>query len=338
MVILGFLLVFILPFAVGIPVGMCVKKGHKASASASASDDALASASASVSVTASVSASASVTASSAASPSPSASAGTNETAPAPASPPTSIWQPPVGASWQIVLSEKVPIENGKPSPDVDIYDMDLFDVEASTISALHAAGKKVICYFSAGSYEDWRPDAKDWDQGDLGADLQGWAGEKWVKTGSAKVRAIMAARLKMAADKGCDAVDPDNVDAYNNENGLGLSEGDAADYVKFLAAESAKHNMGCGLKNAAGIVPQVKDDIQFSVVEECAKFGECTSYKPIIEADKPVFQIEYPSQAGTEMPSDALPAECFADGADKFSTLLKKMNLDTWVQTCNGLE
>lgn len=330
MVILGFLLVFILPFAVGIPVGYCTRKGSSsssASGSGSAADDAVF-----ASVSPSVSASASATASASDSAvSPSASA---ETAPAPASPPTSVWQPAVGATWQIVLSEQVPIVDGKPSPNVDIYDMDLFDVEASTISALHAAGKKVICYFSAGSYEDWRPDAKDWDHGDLGADLQGWAGEKWVKTGSEKVRSIMAARLKMAAEKGCDAVDPDNVDAYNNENGLGLQQADAEDYVKFLAQEAAKHNMGCGLKNAAAIVPAVSGDVQFSVVEQCAEYGECGSYQPMIQASKPVFSIEYPSQAGTEMPSDALAAQCNADGSGKFSMVMKKMALDQWVEPC----
>lgn len=331
MVILGFLLVFILPFAVGIPVGMCTRKGsHSASASASSDADS-ASASVSPSVSASVSASASATASasdSAVSPAPTG----NDTAPV--SPPTAIWQPPVGASWQIVLSEQVPIVDGKPTPNVDIYDMDLFDVEASTISALHAAGKKVICYFSAGSFEDWRPDAKDWDQGDLGADLKGWHGEKWVKTGSEKVRSIMAARLKMAAEKGCDAVDPDNVDAYNNENGLGLTESDASDYVKFLAQEAGKHNMGCGLKNAAAIVPNVSGSVQFSVVEQCAEYGECGQYQGMIEAKKPVFSIEYPSQAGTEMPSDALVAQCNADGSNGFSMVMKKMALDQWVEPC----
>ncbi|GMK54934.1 hypothetical protein CspeluHIS016_0115200 [Cutaneotrichosporon spelunceum] len=302
MVILGFLLVLIIPLAVGVPVGLCIKRGDSESASTAASASASASSSAS----------------------------------ATASHPTAVWQPAVGTTWQIVLSEQVTITNGKPTPDVDVYDIDLFDVESSTIAALHAAGKKVICYFSAGSYEDWRPDAKDWDQSDFGSDLQGWKGEKWVKTGSAKVRSIMAQRIQMAADKGCDAVDPDNVDGYNNANGLGLTEADAADYVKFLARESAKYNMGCGLKNAAAIVPQVSTDVQFSVVEQCAEYDECAKYRGIIDQHKPVFSIEYPSGAGTKMASDSLSAVCNASGSANFSMIMKKMNLDQWVEFCDG--
>lgn len=328
MVIFGFLLVLIIPFAVGVPVGMCIKKGHSASASASDSD-ASATASASASASASISASATATDSSAASPS--ASASSNDTA---ASPPTAVWQPAVGATWQISLSQPITMENGKPSPDVDIYDVDLFDADASTISALHAAGKKVICYFSAGTYEDWRSDKGEWDSGDFGQDMPDWPGEKWVNTRSDKVRSVMAKRIALAASKGCDAVDPDNVDAYDNENGLGLTAADATDYVKFLAGESRKHNLSCGLKNAAAIVRDVAGDVHFSVVEQCAEQGECASYRPMIDEAKPVFAIEYPSQAGTEMPADAAPAACAADGSDKFSTVLKKMNLDTWVQPC----
>ncbi|BEI86652.1 hypothetical protein CcaverHIS002_0609390 [Cutaneotrichosporon cavernicola] len=300
MVILGFLLVLIIPLAVGVPVGLCIKKGDSASASTPAS----ASASASSAASAAASATATV------------------------SRPGAVWQPAVGTTWQIVLSEQVSITNGKPTPDVDVYDIDLFDVQPSTIASPACRGQK--------SYEDWRPDAKDWDKSDLGSDLQGWKGEKWVKTGSAKVRSIMAQRIQMAADKGCDAVDPDNVDAYDNANGLGLTQADAADYVKFLARESAKHNMGCGLKNAAAIVPQVSTDVQFSVVEECAQYGECASYRGIIDKNKPVFSIEYPSGAGTQMSSNSLSAVCNAGGSAGFSMVMKKMNLDQWVQFCNG--
>lgn len=37
----------------------------------------------------------------------------------------------------------------------------------------------------------------------------------------------MLARLDRAQTLGCDGVDPDNVDAYNNDNGLNLTENDA---------------------------------------------------------------------------------------------------------------
>jgi hypothetical protein len=126
------------------------------------------------------------------------------------------WAPKVGDTWQITLSHppKLSSSDTSTTPNVTIFDVDLFDTPRSTIEALHALGKKVICYFSAGSYEEWRPDARDFKTEDLGKELDGWPGEKWVRLGSESVRGIMKKRVEMARDKGCDGVDPDNVDGY----------------------------------------------------------------------------------------------------------------------------
>ena len=102
---------------------------------------------------------------------------------------------------------------------VDIYDIDLFDVEAEAITALHARGHRVICYFSAGSWEDWRSDAASFPSAALGKALEGWPDEKWLDVRSAGVRQVMTARLDLAVKKGCDGVEPDNVDAYQNSSG-----------------------------------------------------------------------------------------------------------------------
>jgi hypothetical protein len=126
------------------------------------------------------------------------------------------WVPKVNDTWQIILSHPPIINDDDQSttPDVSIFDIDLFDTPTSTITRLHELGKKVICYFSAGSYENWRPDADQFKPEDLGKDLDGWPGEKWLDLGSGNVRGIMEKRIKMASEKGCDGVDPDNVDGY----------------------------------------------------------------------------------------------------------------------------
>jgi len=46
---------------------------------------------------------------------------------------------------------EVPVDT---SARADWYDIDLFDNSASVVSALHALGGRVVCYFSAGSSED----------------------------------------------------------------------------------------------------------------------------------------------------------------------------------------
>lgn len=104
------------------------------------------------------------------------------------------------------------------TPDVDIYDIDLFTNNQSTIDTLHRMGKKVICYFSAGSYEPNRPDSNLFTEKDQGKGLEGWPGERWLKLDSANVRNIMSKRIDLAAQKKCDAIDPDNVDGFVSTN------------------------------------------------------------------------------------------------------------------------
>jgi hypothetical protein len=123
------------------------------------------------------------------------------------------WTPKVNDTWQIILSHPPVVSDGV-TPDVSIFDIDVFDTPAETIAQLHKLGKKVICYFSAGSYENWRPDAKHFAQGDLGSNLDDWPGERWLKLSSPHVRAIMKKRVELAKEKGCDGIDPDNVDGY----------------------------------------------------------------------------------------------------------------------------
>jgi len=121
-----------------------------------------------------------------------------------------------GSSWDIVLNNgdnHVPLKDFLASPAQTI-DVDLFDTEKSFISSLKANGKKVICYFSAGSREDWRPDANEFRPSDYKLPLNGWPGEHWLDVQSANVLNIMKKRIDLAAEKGCDAVDPDNVDGY----------------------------------------------------------------------------------------------------------------------------
>lgn len=132
---------------------------------------------------------------------------------------TSIWQPEVGAAWQIVLLKPIEVDGqGNVSPDVDIYDIDLYDNPVETFTALRKAGRKSICYFSAGSWEDWRDDKDEFDEADLGSEMDGWPDERWLNVSSANVRRIMKKRIEVAASKGCDAIDPDNVDGFVSEH------------------------------------------------------------------------------------------------------------------------
>ncbi|KAH6668627.1 endo alpha-1,4 polygalactosaminidase precursor [Plectosphaerella plurivora] len=250
-----------------------------------------------------------------------------------------LWVPAVGTTWQIVINKPLSLDPKNPAitPDVAVYDIDLFDNSAQTIDTLHKMGKKVICYFSAGTWEKWRPDAKSFvAKTDFGKDMDDWPDEKWLNLKSANVRSIMAKRIKMAADKGCDGIDPDNVDGFDNDNGLGLTQKDSVEFIKFLSKEARKYNLSIGLKNAGQIIPQVINDVDFQVNEECVKYKEADVFQAFIKAKKAVFHIEYPKGAGKKVAASYSDSMNKNKGIEGFSTVLKTLDLDGWVQYRDG--
>lgn len=259
--------------------------------------------------------------------------------PTPHPPPTAIWQPAVGSTWQIILSQQLEIDNSHPAvtPDVDVFDIDMFlHQNTSVVDNLHNLGKKVICYFSGGSYEPYRPDSYRFQESDMGDVLDGWPDEKWLNISSPSIRKIMADRVDIAINMGCDAIDPDNMDGYLNKNGLGLTTDDSIKFLKFLVDRAKTKKMGIGLKNAPDIIPDVLDFVQFSVNEQCAEQDGCQDFSAFIKAGKPVFHIEYPSGAGKKIAAAASKGSCTAKGMSGFSTVMKADSLDSWVEYCDG--
>ncbi|KAF2634922.1 hypothetical protein P280DRAFT_523583 [Massarina eburnea CBS 473.64] len=239
-----------------------------------------------------------------------------------------------GQKWQIILTG-TPDVSKMPLPPIDapVWDVDLFDSDTATVKSLKTTGKTVICYFSAGTVEDWRDDVKDFPIADVGKVLPEWPNEKWIRTGSTSIRAIMAKRIKLAADKGCDAIDPDNVDGYQNDNGLNLKNDDAVDYVKWMQQEAAKYNMKIGLKNALDIVDTLALYVDFAVNEQCAQFTECERYNNFLATNKPVFHIEYPNPLNANQANTTL---CTGPGSANMSTILKNSALDGPTVYCDG--
>lgn len=92
--------------------------------------------------------------------------------------------------------------------------------------------------------------------------------------------------------------------------------------------------MSTGLKNGGDIAQSVLNDVQFAVNEQCVQFNECNVFDCMINAGKPVFHIEYPDQG-----SLTRQVLCAAGSlGSSFSTVLKKLSLDGYVQACsNGL-
>ena len=185
----------------------------------------------------------------------------------------SFWSPTTFTSWQIELAH--PLTNST--------------FNATTISALHSQGRKVTYRFSAGNYENWCPDAASFiNKTGLGKPLDGWTGEWWLSTNSTNARKIMLSRLDLASTTGRDGVDPDNMDEYDNDNSLDLTQADAVDDVDFLANVAHARDLSIGLKNVGDIMPQVIGKMKWTVDGQCVRYGECNGWQSFVKVGKPV--------------------------------------------------
>ncbi|MBP7928384.1 MAG: endo alpha-1,4 polygalactosaminidase [Acidimicrobiia bacterium] len=208
------------------------------------------------------------------------------------------WPPPADAAWHIALQG----DPGGVIPGVSVYEVDLFDVSADQINARRNAGATVICYFSGGTHEDWRSDANQFPADAVGNALGDWPGERWLDISNLDaVGPVMANRIALAADKGCDAVDPDNVDSFTHNTGFDLTAEEQIRYVRYLADTAHNAGLMIGLKNALSIAPELAGDVDFSINESCQLWNECGMLKPFAELGKPIFAISYAGDSACSM-------------------------------------
>jgi hypothetical protein len=239
--------------------------------------------------------------------------------------PAQLWQPAPGTTWQWQLGD-LPVDQ---SYDVAMYDIDLFDNDAGVVAALHAAGRRVVCYLSAGSREDWRPDAGQFPAEVQGNDYEGWPGEKWLDIRRIDLLApIMRARLDQCRAKGFDAVEPDNIDGYTNDTGFPLTYQDQLVYNRWLAVEAHRRGLSIGLKNDPEQVTDLLAYFDWALTEDCFADDWCADIAPFIAAGKAVFTAEY-TDTGITLADFCPPAAVLG-----LSAILKHRDLDAWRQGC----
>src|SRR3954454_9425707 len=209
----------------------------------------------------------------------------DDPAPAPAR-----WLPePTTRPWQWQLVGKV-----NTSVRASVYEIDGFDVQAPVVQTLHAKGRKVLCYISAGSWEDWRPDAHDFPPAVLGKRYDGYPSERWLDIRQIDDLApILEKRLDMCAAKGFDAVEADNVNGFDIKSGFPLTPDDQLRFNRWLAGETHARGMSIALKNDGPQAGDLVDDFDMAVVEECFQAHECGDYRVFVKHGKAVFAAEY---------------------------------------------
>ncbi|MGW4164861.1 endo alpha-1,4 polygalactosaminidase [Streptomyces sp. NPDC004788] len=230
------------------------------------------------------------------------------------------WQPAPGLAWQWQLSGRL-----DPSVDVPVYDIDGFDHPATTVAALHRRGRKVVCYVSTGAWEDFRPDAAKFPRAVLGKG-NGWPGERWLDIRRTDLLApLVAARLDLCRAKGFDAVEPDNMDGYQNDTGFPLTPADQLRYNRLVARLAHDRGLAVALKNDLDQIPALLPDFDFAVNEQCAQYEECDRLVPFVRAGKAVFHVEYELEVGEF---------CAQTRRLGLSSMRKRYELGAWRQAC----
>lgn len=200
-----------------------------------------------------------------------------------------VWSPAPGESWQWQLTGDV-----QGWPDVTMVDLDLFVVDAALVDALRAEGRVLVCYFSAGTAEDWRADVGELPDEAIGAPMAEWPDERWLDVMHPSVRALAEERLDRAADVGCDGVEPDNVDAYANRSGLPLNATEQLSFNRFLADAAHARGLSVGLKNDIDQLRALEPWFDWALNEECVAYGECAALAAFTrDAGKAAFHVEY---------------------------------------------
>jgi hypothetical protein len=199
------------------------------------------------------------------------------------------WKPPQRLTWYWQLQGR--IKNAEP---VAAFDIDGFDNSAAEVSALHAEGKHVICYIDVGTAENWRPDYGSFPESVLGAPDQGWPGERWLDIRQLGVlEPIMEKRFQMCREKGFDAVEPDNMEAFSNESGFPLTAQEQLTYNEWVAGEVHSLGMAVFQKNDGEQTAQQLSMFDGALTEQCNQFRECANFEPYLAAGKPVINAEY---------------------------------------------
>lgn len=199
------------------------------------------------------------------------------------------WIPTPGSTLHWNLGGAIDVNNPKHVGERDlsggvlprpgVLDVDGEYNSAATVMALHARGQKVVCYIDAGVYETYRPDAAKFPKSVIGKPDQGWDGSYWLDIRRTDVLLpIMEARIRdWCAAKGFDAVEPDEIDGWENASGFPLTYADQLRYNRAIADLIHSYGMAAIQKGDLIQIQDLQPWFDAALVEECARYRECTN-------------------------------------------------------------
>lgn len=234
------------------------------------------------------------------------------------------WHPAVTDSFDWQYAEPRPL-----SSQTTTINLDTFDIDRRVLQKLRAKGIRPICYVNVGAWEDWRPDRRHFPAATLGKNYVGWKGERWLDVRRLDaLMPIMKARFKLCRDKGFAAIEPDNLDGFENDTGFSISRADQIRYNRAIAAEAHALGMAIALKNSPSLAADLANDCDFAILEDCFKWKWCDQFAPFIAQNKAVVSIEYVEGGRNPL------IHCKSAKRLGIQIVVKRRNLDSWSKRC----
>ena len=231
------------------------------------------------------------------------------------------WRPSPGSTFHMQLTG--PLDT---SLDADVYVVDGENTSDGELDELKARGR-VLCYFSAGSWEPWRQDAAAFPDSALGAPVEGYPEERWLDVRDGGVRENIEGRVERFFGKGCDGVAPGLLASHPADSGIPLTSSDQLDYAHFVAVAAHARGMAVAYSGADAWTQTLEPDFDLGLSVGCLSRGTCDAWLVIRQAGKAVFLVE----TGDEGDLDRVCAEARALG---FDAILTDQNLSGFRLVC----
>lgn len=228
-----------------------------------------------------------------------------------------------GTTWQVQLSGS-PIDT---SLDVDLYYLDPELLSTAGWAALRQDGRVVACYISVGSWEPWRVDADAFPAEALGNRLLGYPEERWVDLSHPAVRALMTSRIVRARESGCDAILPANLDAYTEDNGLGIDRQTEVDYARWAAQVVHDAGMSAGLATADELIGELEPEFDWAFATGCLSSDRCAALAPVSDSEKAALVVEFGD-------AESAPAICETAYGTALDVVVKRPSFDAFRVGC----
>ncbi len=243
---------------------------------------------------------------------------------------TSWWIAPLGNQpWQWELSHALRLTNARDmgtndklpgarhAPSPVIFDIDGIINPRSTVVALHARGKHVICYVEVGAVGNYYSAQQEGittsyyqqlrSAGVLGTKVPGYP-EYYLNIRSPHTVSIVESMIAtQCAAKGFDAVETDIDEEYTDASGFPLTRAVEESYMTTLA--HAIHSLGLAwwIKNPDDTGDSYATDMypltDAVLTEQCNQFSTCGSLSAYI-GHKAVFNAEYRGAPSSFCPHD----------------------------------